>query len=123
MAHHHDLDDRYASWLKDLAKADVVAFGGVGFVGEILPVTKAYHALAHEVDEHGKTLRPHIERLLTDATPAGRVYAATLLNRLDPAAGQAAWRRLSRDHAKVRTFIGCVMSQTTVADYASDHPE
>jgi hypothetical protein len=104
--------------LRELAEADVVAFGGVGFAGEILPVTRAYDAVAEELARHGATLRPHLDWLLEHATPAGKVYAATLLDRVDPAAGLAAWRRLADDPAPVRTFVGCLMRQTTLAEYA-----
>ena len=31
--------------VRELAGADTLAFGGVGFVGQILPSTEAYHAL------------------------------------------------------------------------------
>ena len=54
--------------LKELEKADVLAFGGVGFAGEVLPVTKAFDALlAHRGDD----LRPKLDKLLRRATPAG----------------------------------------------------
>lgn len=104
--------------LRELAEADVVAFGGVGFAGEILPVTRAYDAVAEELTRHGAALRPHLDWLLEHATPAGKVYAAALLDRVDHAAGAAAWRRLAADPARVRTFIGCIMRETTLAEYA-----
>jgi hypothetical protein len=102
--------------LKELEKADVVAFGGVGFAGQILPVTKAYDAVASQLSP---VLRPKLERLVERATPAGKVYAATLLDRLDPAAGEAAWKRLATDRSGVNTFTGCVKAHTTLAQYAS----
>jgi hypothetical protein len=105
--------------LKELEKADVVAFGGVGFAGEVLPVTRAYDAIAGELTE---AVRPGLERLLDRATPAGKVYAATLLTRLDPDAGRAAWRRLAGDRSPVATFSGCVRGRTTLAAYASAQP-
>jgi hypothetical protein len=103
-------------YLKELEKADVVAFGGVGFAGEILPVTRAYDALAGHLTED---LRPGLTTLLKKATPAGKVYAAALLDRLDPTAGREAWQRLARDTAKVDTFTGCVKARTTLAEYAA----
>ena len=102
--------------LKELEKADVVAFGGVGFAGQILPVTKAYDAVARQLSEE---VRPKLERLVERATPAGKVYAATLLDRLDPVAGEAAWKRLARDRSGVNTFTGCIKAHTTLAEYAS----
>jgi hypothetical protein len=105
--------------LRQLAQADVVAFGGVGFAGTTLPVTEAFHALADEVGRHGEALRPRLERLVATATPAGKVYAATLLDRIDPVAGREAWRRLSRDRSPVNTFTGCIAGRTTLAEYAA----
>jgi hypothetical protein len=102
--------------LKELETADVVAFGGVGFAGEILPVTRAYDAV---VDQLSPALRPKLDRLLDRATPAGKVYAATLLSRLDPPAGYAAWQRLTRDSSTVSTFTGCIKGRTTLSEYAS----
>jgi hypothetical protein len=101
--------------LRELETADVVAFGGVGFAGEILPATRAYDAVT---DQLSPALRPKLDRLLDRATPAGKVYAATLLSRLDPAAGQDAWQRLTGDHSAVNTFTGCVKGRTTLSEYA-----
>ena len=62
------------------------------FPAKTLPETQAYLDLADALDRHARTLRPQLERLLTEATPAGRVYAADLLYKLDPVAGRdAAW--------------------------------
>ena len=104
--------------LKVLEKADVVAFGGVGFAGQILPETEAYHAVAERLTDD---LRPKLDKLLRKGTPEGKVYAASLLARLDPAAGREAWERLSGNTAKVDTFTGCVKARTTLAEYASSH--
>jgi hypothetical protein len=107
---------RYDDELKLLAKADTVAFGPVGFAARTLPATEAYDRLA-EVRDPG--LRPKLERLVAKATPAGKVYAALLLRRLDPEAGRRAWQRLAADRAEVSTFSGCVGGRTTLAEYAA----
>jgi hypothetical protein len=112
--------DRLEHDLRELEKADVVAFGGVGFAGEVLPVTRAYDAVAEALTDD---LRPRLQELLERATPAGKVYAATLLGRLDPAAGRDAWRRLAGDPSPVATFTGCVRGSATLADYASAQRE
>jgi hypothetical protein len=106
--------------LRQLAKAGTVAFGGVGIAGTTLPETAAFDALAEEIDRDGAALRPRLERLLSTATPAGKVYAATLLDRIDPAAGREAWLRLARDRSPVRTFHGCIAGRTTLAEYAAN---
>jgi hypothetical protein len=106
--------------LKQLGDADVVAFGGVGFAGTLLPVTVAFRALAEEVNRRGEELRPRLLQLLATATPAGKVYAAALLGRIEPAAGRDAWQRLARDPSPINTFTGCMRGQQTLASYAAE---
>jgi len=106
--------------LRHLAEADTLAFGGVGIAGTLLPVTRSYTTLQEALRLHGGRLRQPLERLVGKATPAGRVYAAELLTRIDAAAGHEAWRRLARQTDEVKTFAGCVMGSTTVGDYAID---
>jgi hypothetical protein len=106
--------------LQELEKAEVVAFGGVGFAGEVLPVTQHYFAVAENLSPE---LRPRLDRLLDRATPAGRVYAALLLARLDSEAGNDAWHRLEGDRSPVETFSGCVKARTTLAAYVAAQQE
>jgi hypothetical protein len=106
--------------VRAIAEARSVAFGGVGFASQILPETEAYFALEERLAAGGEALRSELERLLDEATPAGRVYAAELLSRIDRAAGEAAWRRLSTDRAQLDTMSGCLPHRTTVAQYAAD---
>jgi hypothetical protein len=102
--------------LRDLEQAEVVAFGGVGFAGEVLSVTRAFDDVAGQLSP---ALRPRLDRLLDRGSPAGRVYAAVLLGRLDPRAGRDAWQRLANDRSPVETFIGCVKDRTTLAEYVA----
>jgi hypothetical protein len=106
--------------LRRIAKADTVAFGGVGIAAAILPETEAYFALEEALPVHGAELRPQLERLLDHATPAGKVYAAELLTRIDPEAGKRAWARLAGDKREVQTFTGCIRGSTTLRDYAKE---
>jgi hypothetical protein len=110
--------DPLSDAIRELAKADVVAFGGVGLVGRILPVTEAYQAVADAIAQDPEKVRPELDRLLANASPAGKVYAATLLDQLDPAAGRAAWRSLAGENGEFTTFQGCIMNRTTLAEYA-----
>jgi hypothetical protein len=106
--------------LQELERAEVVAFGGVGFAGEVLSVTRAFDAVGEQLSP---ALRPRLGRLLDRASPAGRVYAVVLLGRLDPEAGRQAWQRLAGDRAPVETFSGCVKNRTTLAEYAAAQDE
>ncbi|GIJ22251.1 hypothetical protein [Micromonospora lutea] len=109
-----------ATAVADLGRANTLAFGGVGIAGRVLPETEAYQRVAAAVTDHPAEVRDLLDRLLTTGGPAGRVYAATLLERLDPAAGRAAWTTLRADPAELNTFTGCVMGRTTVGEYAAE---
>ena len=106
--------------LDHIAKADTVAFGGVGIAGTLLPATQAYFELEEALLQHKEELRPRLEQLLDTATPAGRIYAAELLTRIEAAAGRAAWQRLAEQDAEVTTMSGCIMGKTTLRSYAAD---
>ncbi|WP_433389075.1 hypothetical protein [Micromonospora sp. KLBMP9576] len=113
-------DPENAAALDELRGADTVAFGGVGIAGTVLPVTEAYRRVEAALGDGREELRPQVERLLDEGTPAGRVYAATLLEGVDPVAGRAAWTALRDDPAEFGTFTGCVMGRSTLREYASE---
>ncbi|WP_410810489.1 hypothetical protein [Micromonospora sp. 067-2] len=103
----------------ELVGADTLAFGGVGIAGTLLPVTEAYHRVEAALDDHPEEVRRQLDRLLAEGSPAGRAYAATLLERVDPSAAQGAWTSLRNDPTEFTTFVGCVMGRTTLGDYAT----
>jgi hypothetical protein len=107
--------------LRELTRADVLAFGPVGFASTTLPATRAFEQLAEVAAQGRADIRPHLDRLLAEGSPAGRAYAATLLARLDPDAGRSAWRSLAADLTELTMFSGCVMHRTTLAEYAAGH--
>ena len=85
-----------------------------GFAATVPKEADAFEALL-ESPPDAVTLR----RLLAEASPAGRVYAARLLTKRDPAAGEQAWRHLSTDPAEVSVAPGgCVVHPETVAAIA-----
>jgi hypothetical protein len=94
----------------------MVAFGGVGFAGTTLPETTAFEVLVAA----GSAIRPELENLLTSATAAGKVYAATALQRIDPDAGAAAWRRLADDNSDITTATGCLIGKRPMSQYAAE---
>jgi hypothetical protein len=108
-----------AAAVRELASAEVVAFGGVGLAARILPVTEAYQTVEEALPEYAEEVRPHLAWLLANGSPAGKAYAATLLARIDPEAARAAWGALSHEPAEFTTFHGCVMDRTTLGQYAT----
>ncbi|WP_089154959.1 hypothetical protein [Micromonospora sp. NBS 11-29] len=108
------------SAVREMGRADTLAFGGVGFAGQILPATEAYRRVEGALVEHPEAARRKVERLLRDGTAAGKAYAASLLDAVDPDAGRDAWARLRDDDGEFTTFSGCVMGRTTLREYAVD---
>jgi hypothetical protein len=108
-----------ATAVRELSTAKVVAFGGVGIAGQVLAPTEAYHALEAALPSRVDEVRPQISWLLAHGSAAGKVYAATLLARFDPAAARAAWQSLAGDPAGFTTYSGCLMDRTTLGEYAT----
>ncbi|MGC1214240.1 MAG: hypothetical protein WA890_23645 [Micromonospora sp.] len=106
--------------IKELAKADTLAFGGVGIASTLLPETEAYRYVERALGEHPHEARKKVDWLLSHGSPAGKAYAATLLDKADPEAGRAAWERLRDDKGEFTTFSGCVMGRATLREYASE---
>jgi multidrug resistance efflux pump len=105
---------------EELARADTLAFGGVGIAGQILPATDAYRHVEQALREQPEAARKKVDRLLKHGSPAGKAYAATLLETVDPAAGRAAWERLRADDGEFTTFSGCIMGRATLREYAAE---
>ncbi|MEU7972214.1 hypothetical protein AB0B48_09235 [Micromonospora sp. NPDC049089] len=103
----------------ELVTAETLAFGGVGIAGTLLPVTEAYHRVEAALSDHPDEVRRQLDRVLVDGTPAGRAYAATLLERVDPETARATWTSLRDDPSELTTFVGCVMDRETLGTYAS----
>lgn len=116
-------DDELEAAVRELAKADTLAFGGVGIAGTTLPVTEAYHTVERLLPDRPDEVRSRLSWLLAKGSPAGRVYAATLLSRFDPEAGRAAWSRLRAQSGEFTTFQGCVMGRAELGDYAGGQLE
>ncbi|MFY1674212.1 hypothetical protein ACN27G_30410 [Plantactinospora sp. WMMB334] len=111
--------DDLAAAVRELAESDVVAFGGVGLAGQVLPATEAYRTVEAALPERAEEVRPRLAWLLANGSAAGRAYAAALLDRLDPATAGAAWQELRDDPGELTTFSGCLMDRTTLGEYAA----
>jgi hypothetical protein len=106
--------------IEELARADTLAFGGVGIASTLLPVTEAYLRVEQALSDRPEETRRRLDWLLKHGSPAGRAYAATLLERVDPAAARAAWTALRVDGSEFTTFSGCVMGKATLGEYAGE---
>ncbi|EOD70230.1 hypothetical protein [Amycolatopsis vancoresmycina] len=106
------MDDGEA--VAELVTARLLSFGGRGVTGAVDASTLAYRHLAGL----GAHAVPLLERVLEEATPAGRAYAATLLSELDEPAGRAAWERLAGEPGQVSYYRGCVHETLSLGEYA-----
>ncbi|MBM0238926.1 hypothetical protein JNW88_20505 [Micromonospora sp. ATA32] len=113
-------DSELEAAVKELADADTVAFGGVGIASTLLPATEAYRHVERALAEHPAEARGRVDWLLKHGSPAGRAYAATLLEGADPAASRVAWTALRDAKGEFTTFSGCVMGRATLAEYATE---
>lgn len=113
-------DKQLEAAIKELARADTLAFGGVGIASTLLPVTEAYQYVERALADRPDEVLSRVEWLLHHGSPAGRAYAATLLERVDPAASRAAWAALRTDTSEFTTFSGCVMGRASLGGYATD---
>lgn len=107
-------DPEFDAAFAELVRAQSVAFGGVGIANIEGPESKAFW----KIRESGAAYLPSIHRLIVEATPAGRVYAATLLTAIDQLAGRRAWEHLATQDDAIGTGAGCLVKATRVSEYA-----
>ncbi|MFZ1218325.1 MAG: hypothetical protein WAO00_03490 [Chthoniobacterales bacterium] len=96
---------------ENLAKASMFALGGMGVAGTMSQGERALRELLEKPDAVAQ-----LERLLTSATPAGRLYALLGLRVKDRAAYQRALEKYSANDSKVETARGCMLSQDPFVD-------
>lgn len=92
----------FPPFLKILANADAVVLGPVGVAAACNEECKAYL----EAGRQPSTVRKEIEWMVKNATPAGKLYAALLLRRIDKAAGIQALESLKAEKEPVYFGLG-----------------
>ena len=94
-----------------LEKAGMFALGGIGVAGTMSPGERALREVLANRDAVAR-----MERLLTNATPAGRLYAVLGLRLKDRALYDRAIQELRAIDAKVETARGCMLSRESFGD-------
>jgi hypothetical protein len=94
-----------------LEKAGMFALGGIGVAGTMSPGERALREILANPNAVSR-----MERLLTNATTAGRLYALLGLRLKDRALYDRAIRELRAVDAKVETARGCIISQELFGD-------
>jgi hypothetical protein len=90
-------------YMETLLQANSFDGPAVGFAGTRSETYQAFE----EAIAQGNQIRPEIESLLQQGTPAGQLYAALLLLRLDRQAGVQALVQLQSDQVMVTRYSGC----------------
>jgi hypothetical protein len=103
-------------YLATLLQAGSVDDAAIGFAA----VKSVTYQAFEEAIAQGSQIRPEIEYVLQAGTPAGRVYAAVLLRRLDEQAGEAAITQLRTEEVMVMRFSGCDRSPVSMAEAIDD---
>lgn len=98
-----------------LRKTELFALGGIGAAGSM---SEGERALREVLNESGVTAR--LEKLLSDASPAGQLYALLGLRLRDRAAYERALGKLRTTNAKVQTARGCILQQESFGDLVKE---
>ena len=89
-----------------LRKTETFALGGIGYAGIMSEGERTLREILKEPDPARR-----LERVLPDASPAGRLYALLGLRVRDRAAYQRALEKYRTNSAKVQTMRGCILQQ------------
>lgn len=99
----------------NLGKASSFALGGVGVAGTMSAGERALREVLKEPDAVAR-----LQRLLPDATPAGKLYALLGLRLRDRAAYQKALEKFGKIDAKVETARGCMLATEPFGDLVKE---
>ena len=98
-----------------LRKTELFALGGIGVVGSMSEGERALREVLKQSDAPAQ-----FEKLLSDASPAGRLYALLGLRVRDRAAYERARQKLRTTDAKVQTARGCILQQESFRDLVKE---
>jgi hypothetical protein len=98
-----------------LRKTELFALGGIGAAGSMSEGERALREVVKESD-----VAARLEKLLSDASPAGQLYALLGLRLRDRAAYERALQKLRTPDAKVQTARGCILQQESFGDLVKE---
>jgi hypothetical protein len=98
-----------------LRKTELFALGGIGAAGSM---SEGERTLREVLNESGVSAR--LEKLLSDASPAGQLYALIGLRVRDRAVYERALQKLRTTDAKVQTARGCILQQESFGDLVKE---
>lgn len=98
-----------------LRKTDLFALGGIGVAGSMSEGERALREVLKESD-----VAARLEKMLSDASPAGQLYALLGLRLRDRAVYERALRKLRTTDAKVQTARGCILQHESFGDLVKE---
>jgi hypothetical protein len=98
-----------------LRKAGSFAIGGVGVAGTMSAGERALRDVLKKPDAVSR-----LERMIPNATPAGKLYALLGLRSRDRAAYETALESCRSTDAKVETARGCMLSRESFRDLVKE---
>jgi hypothetical protein len=98
-----------------LRTTGLFALGGIGIVGRMSEGERALRELLKEADVSAR-----LEHLVSDASPAGQLYALLGLRIRDRAAYERALEKLRTTDVKVQTAHGCILQQESFRDLVKE---
>jgi hypothetical protein len=98
-----------------LRKTSLFALGGIGVAGSMSEGERALREILTESD-----VTARLDKMLSDASPAGQLYALLGLRLRDRAAYERALGKLRTNDAKVQTARGCILQQESFGDLVKE---
>jgi hypothetical protein len=98
-----------------LRKTELFALGGIGAAGSMSEGERALREVVKESD-----VAARLEKLLSDASPAGQLYALLGLRVRDRAVYERALGKLRTMDTKVQTARGCILQQESFGDLVKE---
>lgn len=102
-------------YLLILMRASSLDRSAVGRAGIRTETYKAFE----RASAAGNSIRPQLETMVQSSTPAGRLYAAILLQRIDRTTGEKALKQLQSDQTQVAYLSGCFVENYKVSELAT----
>ena len=98
-----------------LRKTELFALGGIGAAGAMSEGERALREVLKESD-----VAARLERLLSEASPAGRLYALLGLRLRDRPVYERGLQKLRTTDGKVQTARGCILQQESFGDLVKE---
>jgi hypothetical protein len=103
-------------YLETIANAKGITSRAVGVAAVKPPLYEAFE----QALQAGSSIRPEIDWLLSEGTPAGRIHGAVLLLHLDPKAGRQALEQMRSDQTMLWESSGCSITEKSVSTIVNE---